>query len=55
MKAITFPLFATVWYYFANGLEEEASTFLRGGGSGVNNVKLLAREEESVRDDQCCY
>ena len=48
MKAITFPLFATVRYYFANGLEEEASTFLRGGGSGVNNVKRLAREEEGV-------
>ena len=48
MKAITFPLFATVRYYFANGLEEEASTFLRGGGSGVSNVKRLAREEEGV-------
>jgi hypothetical protein len=46
MKPIT--LLATLWYYFANGLEEEASTstFLRGGGgSGEKHVKLLAIEE----------
>jgi hypothetical protein len=41
-------LFATPWCYFVNGLEDKASTstFLRGGGgSGENNVKLLATEE----------
>jgi hypothetical protein len=51
MKPITFLLFATLWYYFANGLEEEASTlstFLRGG-SDVKHVKLLAIEVEEEK------
>jgi hypothetical protein len=48
MKLITF-VFATLWY-FAHAQEElGSSTFLRGGGSGENNVNVeLATVEEDV-------
>ena len=49
MKGITYPLFATVWY-LAHGQEEEASTLLRGGGIGENNVELEIIEGEETNN-----